>query len=188
MKMIHKTHSKNDLVKLINEINIPIIFSHSANKTEIQTLLKEWIEETVFYTSFTENNLYKIYSMIHLKSYLMNESPKKSLTVKEKSAIMSICKKIIQYSRDCKYQIIPSLYNNEQEIKDDMLYISQYGDLPSVRRCCRLMNLNLKSTENYKPIISPQVQGILNEKKIVKQVVMPEKIKIKRGPIWIRFD
>jgi len=29
---------------------------------------------------------------------------------------------------------------------------------------------------------------LLNEKKIVKQVVMPEKIKIKRGPIWIRFD
>ena len=185
---ISKTHSKNDLVKLINDINIPIIFSHSANKTEIQQLLKEWIESNVSYISFTEDNLYKITSIFHLKSYLEYDSPKKSLTVKEKSAIMTCCKKIIQYCRDCKYQLESSLYETEQEIHDDMCYISQYGDLPSVRRCCRLMNMNLKSTENYNPIISPQVQGLLNEKKIVRQVIVPDKVKIKRGSVWVSFD
>lgn len=183
---IHKSHSKADLVKLINDINIPIIFSHSSNKTDIQKKLIEWVENNKI-VSF-EENLYKIVSIDDLIIFLNKKSPKKSLSVKEKNNVMTICKKIIQYCRDCKYNIEKSLYDDEKEIKDDMLYISQYGDLPSVRRCCRMMNANIKSKDVYTPIISPQVQEQIDEKKIIKQVIMPDKLIIKKGLFKVTFD
>ena len=38
---------------------------------------------------------------------------------------------------------------DEQTIHDDVLYISQFGDIPSSRRACKLMNQNYMNKYNY---------------------------------------
>ena len=33
---IHKTHSKNDIIDIINIFGLPVIFSHQDNKKDLQ--------------------------------------------------------------------------------------------------------------------------------------------------------
>ena len=68
-----------------------------------------------------------------------------------------------------------------------MHYIKQYGDIPSVRRCCKLMNKCCKINETFKPLISPQVKQMLQEKTISKKQII-HCLTIKRGTIVLTFD
>ena len=115
--IIDKTHSKLDLIQLINTINIPVVFSHP----ELQKPL--YIP-----------NVYKINSYTDLKCYLERINPRKTLTVKQKQNILKICKNIISYCNNGKNVEYSEYYNDQQQIKDDMDYIKQWGDIPSVRR------------------------------------------------------
>jgi len=43
--MIDKSHSKTDLVELINTLNLKVVFNHSDNKNSIQNKLKNFIDD-----------------------------------------------------------------------------------------------------------------------------------------------
>ncbi len=182
MNMIHKTHSKTDLIELINTLDLPVINSHQDNKKSIQLKLLQVLGKDLTFT----DNVYKIHNTNELRAYLMNTNPKKSLNVKEKKDLMMICKKIIHYCLN-GYCLYKSQYNTLQEIEDDMLYIKQFGDLPSVRRACRLMNDNIMSKTTYEPLISPQVKKQLEEKERLKNKNIYE-CRIRKGPFTIKFD
>tara|TARA_Y100001972_G_scaffold128350_1_gene188694 strand:+ start:1200 stop:1751 length:552 start_codon:yes stop_codon:yes gene_type:complete len=179
---ICKTHSKADLIDLINTLNLPLIHSHSDNKKSIQSKLIKSLQQDMSF----EDNVYNIHDTKGLKVYLSSKNPKKNLNVKEKKDLMFICKKIIHYCKN-DYCIYKSQYNNQQEIKDDMLYITQFGDLPSVRRACKLMNENIMSKERYEPLISPQVQKQLDEKNSLK-TTNKYNCQLKKGSFTITFD
>lgn len=181
---ISKTHSKTDLIELINTIDLPVVFGHSDNKKSIQSKLITAIQEKDI---FFKPNVYKLSNNDELTTYLTNANPKKTLSVKDKKNIMKICKAIVMYC-NCKYFIeSQNYYDDEQEIDDDMLYICQYGDLPSVRRACKLMNDNMMSQKRYEPLISPQVRKELNEK-IKLKTKNQYSCKIVKGPFIISFD
>ena len=98
-----------------------------------------------------------------------------------------ICKHIIRYCKN-DFNISTSLYYNDiKDINDDMDYIKQFGDIPSVRRCCRLMNTQRKHIDQYIPIISPQVQKQLDDKEIFK-TNHDSKLRIKNGCFKVSFD
>ena len=80
MNMIHKTHSKTDLIELINTLDLPVINSHQDNKKSIQLKLLQVLGKDLTFT----DNVYKIHNTNELRAYLMNTNPKKSLNVKEK--------------------------------------------------------------------------------------------------------
>tara|TARA_R110000772_G_scaffold13654_1_gene40199 strand:+ start:125 stop:688 length:564 start_codon:yes stop_codon:yes gene_type:complete len=186
--IIHKSHSKTDLIDLINLLELPIVFSHQDNKKNIQDKLND-----LLITNFKiQDNYYNIENKGLLKSYLLNHNPKKILTTKEKNNVMNIAKYIIQYAKT-NYCLENSKYNTYQEIEDDMHYIKQFGDIPSVRRCCRLLNLDMSfATMVFKPLISPQVQNELDEKKTQKIIKYDYKLKVrhatKENPIILYFD
>lgn len=182
--MIHKSHSKNDIIDLINTINIPVVFSFQNNKKDIQDKLEEYFIKDI--DRKIESNVYKINNKRELQIYLKNVNPKKSLNVKEKNIVMQICKKLITYCKN-GYVIEKSLYIHEKEIEDDMDYIKQFGDIPSVRRVCKLMNQNIMDNKIYKPLISPQVQKDIEAKLIHKKVYVTS-LKVKTGPIILTFD
>ena len=164
--IIHKSHSRTDLVELINDLNLPIVHSHQDNKNDIQTKFKECMKKQFE----IKDNFYNIKSKDSLISYLENKNPKKTLTIKEKQDVMMICKKIIQYCKS-NFDLTITDYNNQQELIDDMDFIKQFGDIPSVRRCCRLINQDPKMGGlNFKPLISPQVQKDIDQKKKTKKV------------------
>jgi hypothetical protein len=185
--LIDKSHSKTDLIELINDLNLPIVHSHQDNKSDIQDKFKTCIASKFDII----DNFYNIKTKDDLISYLENKNPKKNLTIKEKQNVMMICKKIIQYCKS-DFDLTITDYNDQQELIDDMDYIKQFGDIPSARRCCRLINEDPKMAGlNFKPLISPQVQKDLDQKKKTKKVVN-YKLTIRRStpedPIIISFD
>lgn len=185
--IIDKSHSKTDLIELINDLNLPIVHSHQDNKSDIQQKFKTCIASKFDII----DNFYNIKTKDDLISYLENKNPKKILTIKEKQNVMMICKKIIQYCKS-DFDLTITDYNNQQELIDDMDYIKQFGDIPSARRCCRLINEDPKMAGlNFKPLISPQVQKDLDQKKKTKKVVN-YKLTIRRStpenPIVLTFD
>jgi len=162
--IIHKTHSKTDLIDLINHLNLKIVFSHQDNKKDIQDKLSEFIKNNII----IKKNFYNIENKDGLIQYLQNINPKKTLTIKERNNVMMICKHIIAYTKN-NYDIDLTKYQTLKDMQDDMDFIKQFGDIPSVRRACRLMNDDPKF-KGYKfiPLISPQVQKELDDKKISK--------------------
>ena len=187
MNTISKTHSKQDLLDIVNTLNLKITISHGDCKKDIQTKYYDYLSNKNDNITY-EKNAYNINDKISLQSYLINKTPKKILNVKDKKAVMSICKNIISYCNN-SFWLPSNNYETEKEIQDDMLFIIQFGDLPSVRRCCRLMNSNpMKSpTTTYDPIVSPEIQKELQEKhksKTMNQYMC----KFKRGPITIYFS
>jgi predicted phosphoadenosine phosphosulfate sulfurtransferase len=158
--IIHKSHSKTDLIDYINDLGLPIVFSHQDNKRDIHEKYQE-----VFLKKFDfKPNFYKIENLDGLKIYLENCNPKKTLSIKEKQNVMLICKHIINYCKN-GYDLNLCKYESPKELQDDMDFIKQFGDIPSVRRCCKLMNNDYHFVGiNFKPYISPQTQKILDEK------------------------
>jgi len=184
---LSKTHSKNDLMELINTLELKVVFSHADNKKSIQDKLLELLQNKELQKDFKVNNVYKIKSYKDLKYYLINKNPKKTLTIKEKNDVMKICKNIIHYCNNGHLVELSNYYNDTQQIHDDMLYIIQFGDIPSVRRCCKLMNKFKKQDEHYIPLISPQVQKRINDKMNTKTTIL-NKLVIKREPVTISFS
>ncbi len=186
--MIHKSFSKQDLIHIVNSLNVPVIFNHSINKKELQDKLIDYYH--VDNEDIKRDNVYNIESKQDLFIYLQKGNPKKKINIKEKNNIMSICKSIIKYCNN-KYDLNYTSYNSLEDIIDDMNYIKGYGDIPSVRRCCKLMNKCCKIKHTFKPLISPQVKQMLEEKYISKRQII-QCLTIKRStpenPIIITFD
>ena len=89
--IVHKSHSKTDLIDLINHLNLNIQFSHQDNKKNIQDKLLEFIKGDFK----IDNNFFKINDKTELISYLQNQNPKKILSIKQKNDVMLVCKYII---------------------------------------------------------------------------------------------
>jgi len=162
--IIHKTHSKTDLIDIILDLDLQIKYSHQDNKKMIQDKFIQYLLNNP--KIIIKDNFFNIENIDGLHNYLINPNPKKALTIKEKNNVMTICKTIINY---CKkgYDIELTSYNSLQELQDDMDFIKQFGDVPSVRRCCKLMNKDLKFKDIvFKPLISPQVQKTLDQKRV----------------------
>jgi len=185
--LIHKSHSKTDIIDLINNLGLKVVFSHQDNKKDLQSKLLNLLSQNII----IKDNFYKIENKDGLIHFLTNVNPKKTLTIKEKNNVMMVCKHIIQYCKN-NYDLEYTKYNEIKELQDDMDFIKQFGDIPSVRRCCRLMNNDPKFI-GYKfiPFISPQAQKELDEKRVVKTKHLTI-IKIRRStpedPIILYFD
>jgi len=185
--IIHKTYSKTDLIEIIIDLGLPVVYSHQDDKAQIHQKLKECLK-----TEFPiAPNFYKIENKDDLINYIESHNPKKTLSIKEKENVMKLCKKIIQYCKS-NYDITITDYQTQRDIIDDVDYIKQFGDIPSVRRCCRLMNKDVKCGGlSFKPLISPQVQKILDEKKKTKEIKtysMTIRYATNDQPIILDFD
>jgi hypothetical protein len=186
--IIDKTHSKTDLIELINNINLKVTFSHQDNKKDIQDKIIKLLKNKKLKI---DENYYGINNRQDLITYLKKKNPKKVLNIKEKANVMKICKSVIQYAKN-DFDLECCDYDSLKEIEDDMDYIKQFGDIPSVRRACRLINEDVKfGGKKFTPLISPQVQKDLEEKYLIKKVY-PYKLTIRystpEDPVILVFD
>jgi hypothetical protein len=185
--IIHKSFSKTDLIDLINNLGLKVVFSHQDNKKDLQNKLFKLLEEKFE----IKENFYNIQNKDGLIQYLTNVNPKKTLTIKEKNNVMMLCKHIIQYCKN-NFDLDYTKYDNVKELQDDMDFIKQFGDIPSVRRCCRLMNEDPKFI-GYKfiPFISPQAQKELDDKKVIKTkslAILKIRYSTPENPVIVSFD
>ena len=182
---ISKTHSKLDLIELINDLKLNIVFSHQDSKKDIQLKVRDFSIKQADFT-FTQN-IYHIKNYYDLKCYLINPNPKKKISIKEKKMVMFIAKNVINYVLHGKVLEWSSYYNSHQQIEDDLNYVKQFGDIPSVRRACYLMNQTLTNEHHFIPLISPQVKEKLKLKKEMKYVIVP-KFNHHKGKFNLTFD
>lgn len=187
--IIHKSHSKTDLIDLINDLDIDITHSHQDNKKMIQDKIKSYLINHK--CSQLDDNFYNLKNIDGLNQYLVHKNPKKVLSIKEKNNVMLIAKHIIAYCKD-NYNLNNSKYDTIKELQDDMDFIKQFGDIPSVRRCCKLMNIDVKfPKKTFVPYLSPQVQKELNDKYGKINPVQPI-LTIRRStpdnPVIVYFD
>ena len=185
---IHKTHSKADLIDFINLLHIPVKFSHHDNKKVIQLKLKDILKDTFK----IKGNYHHIIDKQGIADFLTQQNPKKSLTIKQKNDVMLIAKYIINYCKNDFNIQQSNRYDSHKEIQDDMDYIKQFGDIPSVRRCCRLLKDDPAfHTIKFNPIVSDQIQKILNDKKVNKSyqgILLKVKYATPENPIFVSFD
>jgi len=182
---IHKSHSKQELIDIINDLEISNIeLSHSDSKSDTHSKILAYMDDNP--SDKYQENVYRILDTHDLRVYLTSKNPKKNLSVKEKSVVMGICKEITRYAKS-NYIVENTRYSSLKELEDDMLYIVQYGDLPSVRRSVKLMNSNIQRTRHWTCVISPQVKKIIDEKEEQKRTNAYHAT-FRRGEFIITFD
>ena len=176
--MIHKSFSKQDLKDIITEFGLDIENYTAYNKYQLSVLIRDYLNKENDVNA-GDNRLYdNIESKEDLIHMLEKPNPHKLLTVKDKVKVMAFCKEVIHYC-NAGYVVENSDFNSLEEIQIQMKDIERYGDIPSVRRSCRLMNSNPHSQEKYTPDISHKVKLELDLKR---------KKKIKRFNCLIRKE
>ena len=185
--MIHKSFSKQDLKEIIYDLSIDIPDYDMLNKHELIRKLSLYLDNEND-INFLNSELFPNKDLDYLKIYLNNQNPEKLLSVKEKNNILKLCKEIIHYCNN-GYCIENTIFGSFDELKIHLRDICKYGDIPSVRRCCRLIKGDIKVNESYEPKISLKVkkdlelkrQNKIKNKKVINLIV-------KEGKFYLNFN
>lgn len=179
----HKSHSRNDLIKIITLFKLPIEDVHDYNKKELINKLINVLDEVE--SIEPDNTYYNVKDLNELKQYLIKPNQKKCLSVKDKQEVMTTCKLIINYCRN-GYCLELSYFDNIDTIYQEARRISQWGDIPTCRRMCKLLNENPHRNEKVYPVISNAVKKQLESRNISdKKILNP--ITFKTGTFVLTF-
>ena len=182
--MIHKSHSKKELVNIISLCKLDIKNPRQYKKKDLLIILKKELES--LNEIEPELSTYLFHNIIDLKHYLMNCNPKKLLTIKQKNEVIKNCKRIQQYIRN-NYILKSSTFDNIIDIYDLAETLQPYGDIPSVRRVCKGLNHDPNKIKIIVPIISAITQKELKDKETYKKTY-EIKVEVKYGRFFISFD
>ncbi len=178
--MIHKSHSKKNIIELFE--NLHITLDKNKTKREIINDITNLIQNKMA----IPNNSYNINNLSELIEYLTKPNYKEKISNDEKNKVMMKCKKIIQYAKS-GYEFRITKYKTRQQLFNDVVYISPYGFIPSVRRACKLYNEDINKIEHINPLIPQHIQDVLNEKKRIKKTYY-HNFKMDHGKFIINFD
>jgi hypothetical protein len=108
----------------------------------------------------------------------------KKLSIKNRDEVIKIARKVKTF---CKsgLDISKGIYNNNDELISDTVYISNYGEISSVRKAVKLVEeaLDLKI-----PLQIPEdIQKDINEKEKLKKDMTP-RFQVKYGKFFVQFD
>tara|TARA_R110001606_G_scaffold346533_1_gene495484 strand:+ start:121 stop:672 length:552 start_codon:yes stop_codon:yes gene_type:complete len=183
--MIHKSHSKRDLINIIQIFKFDLGDINKCKKKELIIRLQNYL--LTIDKIEPELNVYMIYTLVELKQYLNNCNPKKVLSIKEKNEVINICKKIKNYCYN-NYNLSVSMYNNNDEIINDAKFILPYGDIPSVRKACNLLNRDNNLNLKLNPTMSKQTIKELDNRRVLKIIKSPISLTITRKNVTLYFD
>ncbi len=178
--MIHKSHSKKNLIELFESMHIS--FDRNKNKREIIKEITELIQNKLI----IKKNSFDIKDLTELIEYLSKPNHKEKISIDEKTKVMLKCKKIIQYGKS-GYNFEITDYKNRQELYNDVIFISPYGFIPSVRRACKLYNEDLNRIEHINPVVPNHIQVELDYKKKIKRNNFYN-FKMRKGKFIVLFD
>jgi hypothetical protein len=186
MIKIHTSHSRKELIQIIQQFNIDIPNCNDLPKKEIQVLLSNKLMDLDDKDFKEEDEYFFVSSKSELIEYLAKPNQSKILTIKEKDNVMITAKKIISY---CKNYFFLTPYN--YETFDDLLkeaeYIAKFGDIPSCRRAINMLNQDPKLDHKIEIVLSKRVKKELEKKEQLKMNSIPRAV-LKRGHFVINFD
>lgn len=181
---IHTSHSRKELLQVIQQFNINILNKDDLSKKEIQVLL---INELIKLDEIVEEDEYFfVKSKQELIEYLSKPNQSKTLTIKEKDSVMLTAKKIIGYCKN-SYFLTPYNYETFDELLEEAHYIAKFGDIPSCRRAIKMLNNDPKLDYKIDIIISKRVKKDLEKREAVKNATVA-KYSLKYGKFIVTFD
>jgi hypothetical protein len=165
MSKIHTSHSKSELCEICEIFGINIADIKKINKT---ALSKHLLYQLSIIQEITEDNdYYFIKNKKELMDYLINPDSSKTLTVKEKEEIMELAKYIIMYCKNGFYLTHSPFLDYDDMIKKAE-HISQFGDIPSVRKAIEGLNQDTKLKKKIDIIMSARTRKKMERKKRLK--------------------
>jgi len=181
---IHTSHSRKELIQVIQQFNINIPNKDDLSKKEIQVLL---INELLGLDEICEEDEYFfVKSKDELIDYLRKPNQSKTLTIKEKDNVMLTAKKIIGYCKN-SYFLTPYNYETFDDLLEEANYIAKFGDIPSCRRAIKMLNNDPKLDYKIDIILSKRVKKDLEKREAVKNATIA-KYTLKYGKFTIVFD
>ena len=135
--MIHESHTRSDLVNIIHNSNIVIFTPYKYPKYELIFKLEEYFKSCNHNIEFYDET-FSFTNQEELESYLL--LPKERLSVKERSQIHNVAKKVIAFCRS-GYDYKKTPYKTYNDVEDDCLKIREYGDITAVRTAIKLFNI-----------------------------------------------
>lgn len=174
--IIHKSHSKKEIIKIFRSIGVCI--DPSCTKREICENFKDH-EKYAKYNNDIQN-------LSELIKILKSKSNKRRISVETKKEIMLNCKKVINFCNN-HYIYNDSTFNNPVDLYNAVLFIHPYGDIPSVRRACKLYNESPMQLNHINPILSKETIELLEERKAIRKLrTIP--FSFKQGKFIVLFD
>ena len=181
---IHTSHSRKELIQVIQQFNINIPNKDDLSKKEIQVLL---INELLGLDEICEEDEYFfVKSKDELIDYLRKPNQSKTLTIKEKDNVMLTAKKIIGYCKN-NYFLTPYNYETFDDLLEEANYIAKFGDIPSCRRAITMLNNDPKLDYKIDIVLSKRVKKDLEKREAVKNATIA-KYSLKFGKFTIVFD
>lgn len=184
MKYIHTSHSRKELIQIIQQFNIDIPNCNDLPKKEIQILLSNKLLEMGEIKE--EEEYFFVKDKNELVEYLSKPNQSKILTIKEKDNVMLTAKRIISYCKN-SYFLTPYNYETFEDLLKEANYISKFGDIPSCRRAINMLNNDPKLDHKIQVVISKRVKKELEKKEKLKLNSIP-KASIKTGKFTVYFD
>ena len=183
---IHTSHSRKELIQVIQQFKIDIANVNDLPKKEIQILLSNKLIEMPNDNFNEEDEYFFVKDKSELIEYLAKPNQSKILTIKEKDMVMITAKKIISYCKN-SYYLTPYNYETFEDLLDEAKYIAKFGDIPSCRRAINMLNQDPKLDHQIEVVLSKRVKKELQKKEQLKLNSIPRAI-IKKGHFVINFD
>lgn len=183
---IHTSHSRKELIQVIQQFKIDIANVNDLPKKEIQILLSNKLIEMPDSDFNEEDEYFFVKDKSELIEYLAKPNQSKILTIKEKDMVMITAKKIISYCKN-SYYLTPYNYETFDDLLDEAKYIAKFGDIPSCRRAINMLNQDPKLDHQIEVVLSKRVKKELQKKEQLKLNSIPRAI-IKKGHFVVNFD
>tara|TARA_R110000868_G_scaffold17556_6_gene76782 strand:+ start:1933 stop:2490 length:558 start_codon:yes stop_codon:yes gene_type:complete len=183
---IHTSHSRKELIQIIQQFNIDITNCNDLPKKEIQILLSNKLIEMPDDSFKEEDEYFFVKDKTELLEYLAKPNQSKILTIKEKDNVMLTAKKIISYCKN-SYYLTPYNYETFEDLLKEAEYISKFGDIPSCRRAINMLNQDPKLDHKIEVVLSKRVKKELQKKEQLKMNCIPRAI-IKKGHFVVDFS
>lgn len=187
MEKIHSSHSKKELQEIVEVFDLNIANYINMNKKDISYHLM--YELSKIENVKEDDEYFFIKNKEELMQYLVNPDSSKTLTIKEKNSVMEISKYVIMYCKN-DYYLSHSPFIDWDDLYDKVVYIADYGDIPSVRKAIDGFNKDPKIVDMNKKIeyiMSSRCKKKLERK---KRLIQKQKnsLKIRTGKFLVDFS
>lgn len=184
--MIHKSHTRRDIITIIETFDFTIEDYQDFTKNYLFKLVWEYILNL---EKFLGNEEFE--TLDHLKSYLQKPNQNR-LKINEREEYIQIAKRLIFYVRNgCILSYTD--YLTEDDLLADVRKLCNYCNLPTCHRAIEMINSSKKFKEHFEPIISGKTKVLLRkreEDRLMKINRFQWRHKEQNGgnPFIVRFD
>jgi len=183
--MIHQTHSKKDLIEIVESFQLFEIENYGSMKKKM--LAQEVWRVLSGRDHITPDNEYFFVTTIdELMDYLVHTSAKQITSNSVKFDVVDRVKNLQYYTRG-GYEFAGTNYECIEDVILDGEFVRHFGDLPAVRRVIESLNKDPKMPFSLKAVMTRRVEQRVNKIRELRKKNFP-RYHVKHGSVTIEFS